>query len=209
MFKKLFPLFIVATILFLAILSIVASVRDLRRIELEPFGQAGQVSSDEQSQQNKESLSEDTADYETKQQQEDFAAADTSSWNAYRNEKFGFELKHPGDFLTGTEEDDKFFMYYSDPQDNSSVVEAIIIEIKSESLEEIIEQYDSKGEDSEPAKQEKLKLGNASASKLTFTDVSGEEKVSVFIPSREKNYLVSFSNFNELSLGILSTFKIF
>jgi hypothetical protein len=144
---------------------------------------------------------------------------DTSNWQTYKNEEYGFEVKYPEELekITG----DDYVRFHKDcsglsndfiKQMQCDFEGDINISVSNKLLEEFIEEYKDDFTQGEPLtkiiSQEKFVLDEIFATKLQGTTAEGSGGLDyIFVRKNNKSYIISYNQNVDTYLNIISTFK--
>jgi len=145
----------------------------------------------------------------TNQQAEEI---DTSNWETYKNEEYGFEFKYPEGWDI-IDSNDKISVYYKGwrrglPEGGSG----LDIEIGEITINKFIEDYNksdiSDGVSlSQITDQKDYIFNNIATTKLIGSTAMGIDRNFLFIRHNNKSYVISFHDFDKYHVLILSSFK--
>ncbi|OGY46674.1 MAG: hypothetical protein A2663_04425 [Candidatus Buchananbacteria bacterium RIFCSPHIGHO2_01_FULL_46_12] len=136
---------------------------------------------------------------------------DTSDWQTYRNEEYGFGVKYPNNWILNELEKGVSIKYSKEwkfgMKEGFAPFSIIVME---ENLQNFIKSYESDFLDGAPLtriiSQESYNLNEKLGTKLVGNNAVGINSYYIFITHNQKNYLISFNENEELQRAMLSTF---
>jgi hypothetical protein len=127
---------------------------------------------------------------------------DTSNWNVYRNEKYGYEIKYPNNYQIDQTDLGNVFM----GANSEYRATGVFVRVLNNKLEEEIRSLKSRDSLTTVLEEKEIYLGGVKAFKLVLTNAIGVDDLFYFLRKNDISYKLRGVN-SDIHNKIISTFN--